>query len=199
MTPRPRKATDEAIFEAILRLMGRVEPEDLTLAAVGAEAGITAGALVQRFGSKQGMMRALNARFAGGTEAMLSAQRAAHASPLDAVRAFVVGFADMAVSPAALAHHLAYFRMDLSDEQMFEEVRAHTRSVRTALRDWLAEAVTAGELRQRTDPGELARVVHATAIGSMMSYVFFEEGDPAEWLTRDLNLALQPHRPDAST
>jgi AcrR family transcriptional regulator len=37
----------------MVRVMLRVGPAELTLGAIAAEAGVTAGALVQRFGSKQ--------------------------------------------------------------------------------------------------------------------------------------------------
>ncbi len=65
MSPRPRKASDAEVFAAAVRVMGRVGPADLTLTAIAAEAGVTAGALVQRFGSKLALLRALSK---GGAE-----------------------------------------------------------------------------------------------------------------------------------
>ncbi len=59
MTPRPRKASDEEIFAAAHRIMSRLGPAQWTLADIAAEAGLTAGALVQRFGSKRGLLLAL--------------------------------------------------------------------------------------------------------------------------------------------
>ena len=41
------------MFAAMGRVMRRVGPAELTLGAIAAEAGVTAGALVQRFGSKR--------------------------------------------------------------------------------------------------------------------------------------------------
>ena len=58
MTPRRRKAEDADVFAAMSRLMQRVGPDELTLVAIAAEAGITAGALVQRFGSRRELMLA---------------------------------------------------------------------------------------------------------------------------------------------
>jgi len=59
MSPRPRKASDDEIFAASQRVMMRRGPRELTLAEIGKEAGVTAGALVQRFGSKRGLMLAI--------------------------------------------------------------------------------------------------------------------------------------------
>ena len=54
------------VFAAVVRVMLRVGPADLTLGAIAAEAGLTAGALVQRFGSKRALLHA-HARYAAAT------------------------------------------------------------------------------------------------------------------------------------
>lgn len=193
MSPRPRKVTDDQIFDALLRVMQRVPAAELTLAEVGAEAGVTASAVVQRFGSKQALMRALNARFAEGTSELMAGIRAAHASPVAAMRAWAEGFAWMVATPSALAHHLGYLQQDLTDPVMFKHVRKSTRAMRETLAVWAAEALAAGELRPGTDPVGLARLLHTTANGSMMNFAFFREGTPKAWLRDDVALALGPY------
>ena len=47
MSPRRRKAEDVDVFAAVVRVMLRVGPAELTLSAIAAEAGLTAAALVQ--------------------------------------------------------------------------------------------------------------------------------------------------------
>ena len=59
MSPRPRKASDAEVFAAAHRVMSRLGPGQLTLGAIAAEAGLTPGALVQRFGSKRGLLLVL--------------------------------------------------------------------------------------------------------------------------------------------
>ena len=49
MSPRRRKAEDADVFAALVRVMLRRGPAELTLREIAREAGITAGALVQRF------------------------------------------------------------------------------------------------------------------------------------------------------
>lgn len=173
--------------------MQRLKPEELTLAAVGDEAGLTPAAIVQRFGSKRELLRALNARFAGGTAQMLAALRAGCATPLAAIRAYAAQVASMGATPDALAHHLAYLQVDLSDPEMFAQVREHTRATRAAIRTWVKEALAAGELRAGADPTYLARIIHTTITGSMMHYVFFRHGSPRAWVLKDLALALEPY------
>ena len=67
MSPRPKKATDDEIFTATTRVMLRLGPHEVTLADIAAEAGLTASALVQRFGSKRALLLALSERYAHGT------------------------------------------------------------------------------------------------------------------------------------
>ena len=107
MSPRPRKASDDAIFLATQRVMTRAGPRDLTLGAIADEAGLTAGALVQRFGSKLGLLRALMARFAGESSSMFAAIRAAHRSPLAALHDYAGCMARMGGSPTMSAANAA--------------------------------------------------------------------------------------------
>ena len=65
MSPRPRQASDEDILKAAFRAIARLGPAKLTLADVAAEAGVSAAALVQRFGSKRALLLAA-AKDAGG-------------------------------------------------------------------------------------------------------------------------------------
>lgn len=193
MSPRPRKVSDDDVFAAAYRVMQRVRPGDLTLAAIGAEAGITAGALVQRFGSRDQLLQALNARFAEGADGMFEALRAAHRSPLGAIRAYAECFAELARTPATLAHHLAWLEMDLSDPVTYAGVARHARAARRLLEQWVREAIAAGELRPDTDVRALARVVHTTVSGSMMAYPFFRTGSARRWLRTDVDLVLAPY------
>ena len=101
MSPRPRKATDDQVFDAAARLMGRLGPSDLTLAAIAAEAGVTPAALVQRFGSRRGLQLAVAECVADKTPDLFAELRARHQRPLSAIRAYAACYAGIADSPAA--------------------------------------------------------------------------------------------------
>ena len=55
---RPRTVSDEDILDAAGRIMRQSGPAGITFAAVGAEAGLAPATLVQRYGSKDGLLRA---------------------------------------------------------------------------------------------------------------------------------------------
>lgn len=192
MSPRPRKASDDAIFLATQRVMARAGPRDLTLGAIADEAGLTAGALVQRFGSKLGLLRALMARFAGESSSMFAAIRAAHRSPLAALHDYAGCMARMGGSPEELAHHLSWLQMDLSDPDMRRHLGAEAKVARREIGKWLDEAVVARELRKGTDTRALARMAQVAISGSLLGSAVEEERAAAA-MKRDLDAVLAPY------
>ena len=193
MSPRPRKVTDEEVFAAAHRATNRLAPSELTLAEIAAEAGVTAGALTQRFGSKRQLLLALAKGAAESTGDFIGQLRAAHRSPLAAVRAYAECMAGLAQSPAALARNLAYLQIDLADPDFREQLSVQARATRAGLRDLLEAAVSAGELKRGTDVATLARTVEVVVSGSLMTWAFYHEGPADRWIRDDVNAVLAPH------
>ena len=76
MSPRPRTVSDEAILAATARMIGRVGPVRLTLADVGGEVGLSPATLLQRFGSKRGLLIALVEQSVHGVDRSFRDRRA---------------------------------------------------------------------------------------------------------------------------
>ena len=193
MSPRPRKVSDEQIFAATHRATQRLAPSELTLAEIAAEAGVTAGAVAQRFGSKRALLLALAKGAAESTGDFIAELRAKHKSPLAAVRAYAECMAQLAQSPAALARNLAYLQIDLADPEFRDQLSVQARLTRAGLRDVLAAAVSAGELKRGTDVDSLARTVEAIVSGSLMTWAFYHEGTAERWIRDDVNAVLAPY------
>jgi AcrR family transcriptional regulator len=193
MSPRPRKASDDEVFAAVMRVMSRVGPAELTLSAIAAEAGLTSGALVQRFGSKQQLLHALSSRFGGSAAEVFAQLRRANPSPLEALREYARCHAQMAQSPDALARNLAYLQIDLTNPELYEGLVRYARGTRAQLVTLLKAAVAAGELLSSTQPGQLARLVEMTLSGSLMTWAIYREGTAARWIARDLEALLRPY------
>ena len=181
------------MFAAAHRASNRLAPSELTLAEIAAEAGVTAGALAQRFGSKRELLLQLARAAAGSTDDFIGQLKAAHRSPLAAVRAYAQCMAQLAQSPAALARNLAYLQIDLADPDFREQLAVQARATRAGLSDLLASAVAAGELKRGTDVAALARTVEAIVSGSMMTWAFYAEGAADRWIRDDVDAVLAPH------
>ena len=193
MSPRPRKVSDDEVFAAAHRATNRLAPNELTLAEIAKEAGVTAGALAQRFGSKRALLLALARGAAESTGDFIGQLKASHRSPLAAVRAYAECMAQLAQSPAALARNLAYLQIDLADPDFRAQLAVQARATRAGLEDLLASAVAKGELKRGTDVTALARTVEAMVNGSMMTWAFYADGPAERWIKDDVNAVLKPH------
>jgi len=191
MCARPRKVSDEDVFAAAHRIMSRLGPAQWTLGDIAAEAGVTAGALVQRFGSKRKLLIALTEQTAGATPEMFAALRATHTSPLAALRAYADCIAQMGESPGALAHHLAYLQLDLTDPDLHRHVRAQACAARAAIRDLLIQAAATGELPPSVDAQTLARAVEVTLSGSLLTWAFYQDAPATTCVREDLDALLR--------
>lgn len=180
------------MFAAAYRAMQRLGPGDLTLAEIAAEAGVTAGALAQRFGSKRALLLALADAAAASAGDLVRGIRAAHRSPLAALRAYAECLAGLASSPAALARNLAYLQIDLADPEFRERLALQARATRSALLELLQEAVEAGELKRGTDVPALARAVEVALNGALFTWAFHREGTAAGFLRSAMDAVLVP-------
>ena len=190
---RRRTQTDEQLIAATARVIGRLGPARLTLADVAREAGLAPATLLQRFGSKRGLLLEVARAGTAGVPDCFAQVRAAHRSPLGAIFAAVETMAQMADTPEALANHLAFLQIDLTDPDFHRLAVEHSRATEEGYRVLLEEAVAAGEL-VRCNTARLARLIAALEGGSMLTWAIRREGSMAAWLRKDLESALQPWR-----
>lgn len=193
MSPRPRATSDAEILAATHRAVNRLGPLKLTLADVAAEAGVSPATLVQRFGSKRGLLLAF-AQLGGGSQAEMFAQiRAAHPTAAAAIGGVAECMAGMAETPEALSNALAFLQIDLTDPEFHRYALAHAREMRAGIRGLLDEAVASGEIA-RCDTARLARAVQAMINGSLLQWAIDREGDVARRLRDDVETLLAPYR-----
>lgn len=190
MTPRPRTTSDDDLLMATHRVVSRLGP-NLTLADVASEAGVSPATLVQRFGSKRGLLLAFAAAGSQDLGGEFARIRAAHRSPLAAVYGVAACMAAMADTPETLSNSLAFLQMDLVDPEFHRHALVHSRNTQAAITRLLDEAMDAGEL-QRCDTTRLARAVQATIGGSLLQWAIDRDGKVTDRLREDLDSLLRP-------
>ena len=188
MSPRPRATSDEDLLAATHRVVSRLGP-NLTLADVAKEAGVSPATLMQRFGSKRGLLLAFAAAGSSDVSRQLEAIRTQHASPLAAVYGVARCMAAMADTPETLANSLAFLQMDLVDPDFHQHAVVHSRGMQAGIKALLDEAVAEGELAP-TDTTRLARAVQAMIGGSLLQWAIDREGRVADRLSEDLEALM---------
>jgi AcrR family transcriptional regulator len=198
MSPRPRTVPDEHILGAAERAMSRLGPARLTLAEVAKEAGLSPATLVQRFGSKRGLMLALWAGAVDGVDACFEMLRPAHPSPLEALLAAATMMSRHTKSAEEMANHLAFLQIDVSDPEFHRHMLVLSERTEAGYRALLDEAVEMKEIVP-CDTTRLARAISAMAGGSLISWAVFRKGTAESWVRGDLETLLAAYRPAGST
>jgi len=192
VSPRPRLASDEDLLAATGRVLNTIGPVRLTLADVAKEAGVSPATLVQRFGSKRGLLLALAEAASAGMSHEYQQIRAAHPTPLAALDGVVACWARFAPTPDAVANGLAFLQMDLNDPDFHRHALASARAGHKELRAILDEAVAAGELVP-CDTDGLSRAFNGVVHGSMASWAIYRQGDVESWIRKDVDMLIGPY------
>ncbi|WP_327582136.1 TetR family transcriptional regulator [Nonomuraea sp. NBC_00507] len=190
--PRPRTVSDEAILDAVLGLAHRIGPARLTFAAVAAEVGLSAATLVQRFGTKRGLLLAADKR---GVDLWVDAlDRSTAASPLTRIIEGLTLAVENVATPELMANSVAMLQLDLADPDFHAETLRGARAVRARIEGDLNAALDAGELRAGTDAARLATLVETAYHGAMIGWAIHREGTLADWMRKQVEAVLAPHR-----
>jgi AcrR family transcriptional regulator len=191
MSPRPRETSDADILAATARVMERLGPAEITLAAVAKEAGVVPATLIQRFGTKRALLLATVKTAPGSVPAQFAAARVRYASPLKALIELFVDCTGFASTPESVANGLAYLQIDLTDPEFHAITLAQFKAIRDETRKLLDAAVAARELIP-CDTAELARLIQQVNGGSMLDWAVFREGTLSDWVRRDIQALLRP-------
>ncbi len=192
--PRPRTVSDAAILEGAFAVIARLGPANLTLADVSREVGLSPATLVQRFGSKRGLLLALAKIGAESVDGCFDAVRAAHSSPLAALIAAATEMARHVTSPEELANGLAFLQMDVSDPEFHAHALTNSSCIQAGYRKLIDEAIVHRELIS-CNSERLARAVSAVAGGSLIAWAIHREGSAESWVRADIDTLLQRFRP----
>ena len=198
MSPRPRTVDDGAILQAAGMVISRLGPSTFTLADVAKEVRLSPATLVQRFGSKRGLMLALAQVGMEGVDACFAAVRSAHPRPLDAVMAAATEMTRHVDTPEEMANHLAFLQIDLSDPEFYRLMLENSTRILAGYKKLLDEAIAAGEI-VRCDTRRIARAVGSMAGGSLIAWAVLREGTAEAFVRRDLETLLAAYRATTRT
>jgi len=199
---RPRGTEDAAILRAAAEVIGRTGPARFTLAAVATEVGLVPATLVQRFGSKHGLLLALARQSAADADAAAGAiaeqareAREQHGGALAALTALAVGRLAPMTTPERFANHLAFLCLDLTDPELYEPALAVHQAHGRAIAALVEEAIATGELRAGTPAGPLTRSIQTVIAGAGLTWALDREGTLPARVTAGIGAVLAAYRP----
>jgi AcrR family transcriptional regulator len=162
--PRPKSLSDEAILECALALMRRSGPDALSFGALARETGLSGATLVQRFGTKPGLVKAATAHAWDQLDRATAEAIASAPDDADGIVTLLLalsGYGDI----ETYADNLLILREDLRDPDL-----------RARGRDWHAVLLAAVAARLPKQDKPLAAVILDVWQGSLLWWSF----DPAE-------------------
>lgn len=193
MSPRPRTVSDERIFAATAAAITRLGPNRLTLADVAGGVGLSAAALVQRFGSKRQLLLSFLRQGVGMIDERFSTARAMHVSPLAALVSVATSMAAGVRLPRESVNHLALLQIDVSDPEFRRPARDQSRHLLAGYESLLRDAIAAGELVD-CDVQRVACALQAVSSGSLLAWAVNRGGRAMPFVTRDVETLLLPLR-----
>lgn len=192
MSPRIRQISDTEVLAAAATVIATLG-QRATLADVAAAAGIAPPTLIQRYGSKRGLLMILARQGFGGAAEVLAAARAIHASRVEAlISALCQRAASMVPDPAMMCMQLIGLQGGASDPDFREIAAKQMREWEQEIRTLLDEAVLWGELRS-CDTATLARLVQAVYSGSLSAWAVLRRGTAAESVREQLETLMRPY------
>ncbi|TDD13473.1 TetR family transcriptional regulator [Kribbella turkmenica] len=190
---RPRLVGDDAILDATRQVLAELGPAKLTLAAVGARAGVAPPTLMQRFGNKRGLLLAAAARSARLVLAAVEEAEARNTSPLATLRDFALTAVAHIEHREQLGNGLGFVQLDVADPEFRQHTLAHSAAVVDSCARLYLAAQEAGELRPDTDVPALARHTLVCLTGSLQVWAVNGWGTLTDFLIEQLDLVIAPH------
>ena len=191
--PRTRTVDDEAILRAAADAIAEQGPAGLTLAEVGQRIGLSPATLLQRFGSKRGLLLELAATGPKWAEQKFLHASAHHTSPLKALIAALKAMAGSVADPESMANNLAFLQLDLSDPDFHALALQHAQSLRSGIEAGLKDAEQAGELAKTTDTKRLTEAVETVYNGALITWAVHRKGRLENHLQKQLETLLGPY------
>lgn len=194
MSPRPRTVDDQTILDAAIRVLSRIGADRLTLADVGAEAGLSAATLVQRFGSKRDLMLSLMRHATQVADERFENNLGSHESPIESLVLAAMERPGPGDEPVNQANRLAFFLAQLDDPEFHALAVADSRKAVDGYKRSIENAAEAGELTGYIDAEQLAETIHAVTYGSLVAWSITRDGTLSAKVRRDLDAVLRPFR-----
>jgi len=163
----------------------------LTLAQVGAEVGLSAATVMQRFGSKRALMLEVAKSWGHGPEMKFDCGGVVG----DDLPAGMAKLARMMSTPEEVANLTAALHIDLTDPEFRGIIQQEMQRQHSLVQGALETGIERGEIKP-CDTAILSRQLQVVGLGALQSWSIEPKGELHDWITECLETALNPWRLD---
>ena len=186
--PRPRTVPDDHVLDGVERVLHEKGPHELTLADVARATGLAPATLVQRFGSKRGLIVAFASRAAAQ-----SGQAFERGAPgLGTLRQTLCTLAAALGDRRRMVNGIALLLEDVRDPELGSAAREQAEALEGEIDRQLRAAVAKGELSV-DDPRDLARTVYTAYNGALIGWALRGGGTLRSAVRRAVDAVLRPY------
>lgn len=191
--PRTRSISDQQVLDATIAFVGRHGVAKLTFASLSTSVGLSAATLVQRFGTKKQLLIAVTKHCLQSMVPLIDAAQRAHTSPLQAIYAAFGTMAGAVTSVEEFANGQVFFYLALTDTETNALLQQSMAESRNAIQRLLDESIQAKELVP-CDTAMLALTLQSVYEGAITTWLVYQQGDIASWVTGQLVTTIDPYR-----
>jgi AcrR family transcriptional regulator len=181
--PRVKTLSDNDLLDQALEVLLEKGPGGFTLPAVGRTVGLSPSTLIQRFGSKRGLLDRVLARSTAHLETALQDRPQTGAPRRDLVD-WVVSLSSPQRTPAHVAGNLTLLKEDITDPARRVAAQHHTGLMREGIAAYLAAIGS-------PSPATHARMFEAHWTGLVLQWAMVETDQSIDaWLEDGLGSLL---------
>lgn len=184
---RPRQASDEEIFDALIEAITEHGPHRWTMNGVASRIGLTGPALGYRFSSKHGLLIAFAAHQPDAVATHFDTIAATASTPHEAIIDALVGLMNTSSTRTHVANNIAMLSLDLTDDDLAESARQQTRTIKAKV----ATLVVESGIKPAAEANALAEHLYIIWSGAILSWAIDGTGTLAHWIREHLTTALQ--------
>ncbi|PIQ28561.1 hypothetical protein COW36_12690 [bacterium (Candidatus Blackallbacteria) CG17_big_fil_post_rev_8_21_14_2_50_48_46] len=191
---RPQRISNSDILQAARSVLAEFGPQQLTLEAVGQKVGLVPGTLMQRFGSKRGLLLTLLRARQEEIPQVFSQARSQQRNPLNALYLACQNLYQEFQTPQILNHHLSFLQTDLHDPEFREAVVLQAQTLIQELENSLKAAAIA-ELLSTGPSKPRAQQLYQSLQGCLLHWALLEPEPLPRAIKRSLQTMLQLWQP----
>lgn len=190
---RPRRVTNEMIYEAAHKLIMQYGPNSLTFQKLGEVTGLVPAALVRRFKNKRQLFIEVDKYCLEISADTLADASKRNESPLEAIINGLSSDMSFATSADIYINGLAFLLKGLDDSELYANYQAAFVQQQKTIESLLQKAKLKKEIAQSVDTTELAKLLQVAQQGASHMWIMSQAEPIEQCVERYVRMVLRSY------